>query len=161
PHAIAAESFEPPPAVDSPPFADTMEEHGEVHTTADAYAPAHDGEPVFEGGGAVGEPFAEEPPPVAGESYLSAVRRSARAAAAQADVETGSRAGGFSWGAASGAEAAAADEDKPRINKTYLWIGIIALLAVVAIIAGALLSRNLGSGTPPATASAGPLFAKD
>jgi localization factor PodJL len=152
--------FAPPPAVsfDAPPFPETMsspEQQG-FQTSADPFAPAaaaFDAAPPPFGadtafgntGFAAADPFAPQPP--MGDSYLSAARRSARAAAAQAEAERGSRAGGFSWGAAT----ATAD---PAITsrKTYIWIGVIALLAIFAIAAGAILSQRI-TGTSTRTVS--------
>ncbi len=69
-------------------------------------------------------------------NYLSAARRSARAAAAQAESERGGRMSGFSWGAAAASPAPA----KAGSRKTFVWIALIVLLAIIAIAAGAVLS---------------------
>ena len=149
-----AHSFDPPPFPDASPFAQS----------ADPFASS----PSFDA--AAASPFAAEasfgpesfptdmfgapppPPPIAEpENYLSAARRSARAAAAQTDAERGSRT--FSWSAAPAAPAAATGSSK----KTYLWIAIIALLAIVAIAAGAVLSQKL---TGNASQSVSLLFPK-
>ena len=149
------QSFDPPPFPDADPF----------QTSADPFATA----PSFE---AAAAPFAAEaafgheafpadvfaapppPPPMAeSESYLSAARRSARAAAAQTDAERVGRASGFSWSAAPAAPAPTAGSSK----KTYIWIALIALLAIVAIAAGAVLSQKLSTNS---TRSVSLLFPK-
>ncbi len=144
-----------PQAFDPPPFAEMAPpEHPPFQVSADPFAPAFDGaapaafgaEAVFGAGSLAADPFAAAAPPpvVEPDSYLSAARRSARAAAAQAEAERGSRAGGFSWGAAS------ADPAKPAkasSKKTYIWIAIIALMTIVAIAGGAILSQKLSSNS--------------
>ncbi|HEY4943458.1 MAG TPA: hypothetical protein VII56_18655 [Rhizomicrobium sp.] len=148
----------------APPFAQTFEAppfpdmaHGEqqpFQVSADPFAPAFDAaappfgaESAFGNGAFGADPFAATPPPpppVEPDSYLSAARRSARAAAAQADAERGTRMGGFSWGAATAAAGPAAP-DKAGAKKTTLWI-VVAVLIIIAVFAvGAFLSQNLSS----------------
>jgi len=93
-------------------------------------------------------PAVEPAASAAPDSYLAAARRSARAAAAQAETDIGSRIGGFSWGST-------ADEEEARSNsrKTYFVVAIIALVLILAIAAGAFLSQRIG--TPKSSA---PLF---
>ncbi len=163
PHALTGAPAAPfAPAFDPPPFAEMAPaEHGAFQVSADPFAPAFDGAaPVpppfaadspFGNGAFAADPFATDappPPPVAAEpdSYLSAARRSARAAAAQAEAERGNRMGGFSWGAAA-ADPAAAKPEKAGSRKTYVWIAIIALMAIVAIAAGAILSQKISSNS--------------
>jgi localization factor PodJL len=102
------------------------------------------------------DPFAVEPPAGAAaagaDSYLSAARRSARAAAAQVESQVDRRGGGFAWGAAAFEEDA---ETQPRSRRTYIVVGVIALVLILAIVAGAILSQRI-SATSPHTA--GPLF---
>jgi len=170
-----ATPFPPVASFDAPPFAEmTPSDTYGFQTSADPFAPAFDAsaapfaaaEPAFGAGAFGADPFATEPPPPpppAGgpDSYLSAARRSARAAAAQADAERGSRMGGFSWGAAAAAETAVV-EAKPGSKKTYIWIGVIAGLSILALAAGAFLSQKIsGSSTHVIQRSGdGPLFAK-
>lgn len=78
------------------------------------------------------------------DSYLSAARRSARAASAQAEVERGIRSGAFSWGTTSASIAATV---KPEARKPYVWIGLIAALTVVAVGAGVVMSQKLNVGS--------------
>jgi localization factor PodJL len=100
---------------------------------------------------AVVETQAVEPAtPPAPDSYLAAARRSARAAAAQAESDIGSRIGGFSWGSV-------AEDEEARSNtrKTYFVVAIIALVLILAIAAGAFLSQRIGTAS---SRSAAPLF---
>jgi localization factor PodJL len=160
PQPLAAAPLAPPPfaqSFEAPPFAETTGEHQAFQISADPFAPAFHTEgatpfpsdTAFGAGGFEQDPFAAPPPPpVAGaepDNYLSAARRSARAAAAQAEAERGSRLGGFSWGAAPEAEPAPKASSS---RKTYVWIGIIALMSIIAIAAGAVLSQKLTSGSP-------------
>jgi localization factor PodJL len=97
-------------------------------------------------------PTAETAVPSAPDSYLAAARRSARAAAAQAESDLGSRISGFSW-------ASIADDEEARSNtrKTYFVVAIIALVLILAIAAGAFLSQRIGTASPRSPA---PLFQK-
>ncbi|MBS0470802.1 MAG: SEL1-like repeat protein [Proteobacteria bacterium] len=135
------------PAFEAPPFAEAPGQHAPFQVSADPFAPAFDSGNAFPTDSPFGEDIfaaAPPPPPAEPDNYLSAARRSARAAAAQAEAERGSRIGGFSWGAA----AEAAPAEKPSSRKTYIWIGIIALMSIVAIAAGAVLSQKLSSDSP-------------
>ncbi|MGZ5936844.1 MAG: hypothetical protein ACXWLK_05555 [Rhizomicrobium sp.] len=104
------------------------------------------------------DPFAAEETasaaPAASDSYLSAARRSARAAAAQVESERTPRTAGFSWGGVSADEAA---DVRPTANKTYIVVGVIALVLILALAAGVILSQRLSSTS---THTAGPLFDK-
>jgi localization factor PodJL len=151
---FAPAEMAPPPfaaqtSFEAPPFVEPAD-HAALHMSADPFAaaPAFDAAPGnFDTNAFNLDPFATSavPPPVAEpETFLTAARRSARAAAAQAEAERGSRMSGFSWGAAA---ATAPQSEKAGSKKTLLWIGIIAVLAVAAIAAGALLSQKLSSGS--------------
>ncbi len=163
-------AFAPPPAFapqqtfEAPPFAeaahpfpagaDPFAQHP-YEATATAFGAT---DATFGGAAAFGaDPFAAAPPPPVVEepgNYLSAARRSARAAAAQAEAERGSRMSGFSWGAAAATPAPA----KPGSSrKTFVWIALIVLMAVIAIAAGAVLSQKLSSNS---THSVSMLFPK-
>ena len=97
-----------------------------------------------------GQGFAA-PPPSTVDSYLSAARRSARAAS-QAEAENSTGFAGFGWNA-SGKPVA------PRSGRTlYLGIGVLALVAI-AVIAGAVLSHRT-IGAAPANSAIGALFEK-
>jgi localization factor PodJL len=104
------------------------------------------------------DPFAAEETasaaPAAPDSYLSAARRSARAAAAQVESERAPRTAGFSWGGVSADEAA---DVRPTANRTYIVVGVIALVLILALAAGVILSQRLSSTS---THTAGPLFDK-
>jgi localization factor PodJL len=135
---------------EAPPFVDPAD-HAALHASADPFAAAPAFDPAaggFDTNAFNLDPFATSaaPPPVVGEpeTFLTAARRSARAAAAQAEAERGSRAGGFSWGAAA---AAAPQGEKAGSKKTLMWIAIIAVVTIAAIAAGAMLSRNLSSSS--------------
>ena len=157
PHPLTGGGQAPPfaQAFDAPPFPDMPHaEHAAFQVSADPFAPAFEAaapaafgsDAAFGANAFPADPFAAAPPPpvVEPDSYLSAARRSARAAAAQAEAERGTRMGGFSWGAAT-----AADPVKPPktgSKKTYIWIAIIALMSIVAIAAGAILSQKISSG---------------
>lgn len=172
PPSIDSGSNVPPPAaaLEAPPLADEpvhedLPPHAE---STDAFAlapdiaalPMHDAaaeSPVADVDAASPEvhtePFASDAvAPPAAESYLSAARRSARAAAAHTESEIGSRVGGFSWGASA---SVSSDEAKPDPRKTYVVVGIIALVLILAIAAGAFLSQRISSTSPR---SAAPLF---
>ena len=105
---------------------------------------------VAEQSASAGRGFAEPAPTV--DSYLSAARRSARAASqAEAERSAGSL-GGFGWNVA--AKTAA-----PRSGRTlYLGIGVLALVAI-AVIAGVVLSHRT-AGEAPANSAIGALFEK-
>ncbi|HJW42039.1 MAG TPA: hypothetical protein VJ476_12530 [Rhizomicrobium sp.] len=146
PVEAAAQPFAPPPFApardfEPPPFAEGAAFHG-----ADPFAAA-----PFEAtatasafGAADADQFSAGLPPVdEPEHFLSAARRSARAAAAQAEAERGGRMGGFSWGTAAQPPAPA----KAGSSRTLMWILLIALMAVVAILAGAMLSQKLSANS--------------
>ena len=80
------------------------------------------------------EPFTGAQPP-AGDTYLSAARRSAQAAASAAEAEQGSR--GFAWGAA---KAAAPDQVSGGRSRTVL-LAFVTLI-VIALVAGIVLSQG-------------------
>jgi localization factor PodJL len=149
--AVPPPVFAPQQSFEAPPFAEPSGQPFQV--SADPFAPAIDqasatpfaAEAAFGQGALPSDPFAAASPPplVEPDNYLAAARRSARAAAAQAEAERGSRVGSFSWGAAASAPADTAGGSK----KTYLWIAIIALLAIIAIAVGAVLSQKLASNS--------------
>ena len=143
-------------AFDAPPFPDMPHgEHAQFQVSADPFAPAFEAaapaafgtDASFGANAFAADPFAAAPPPpvVEPDSYLSAARRSARAAAAQAETERGTRMGGFSWGAAAPADAV--KPPKAGSKKTYVWIAVIALMSILAIAAGAVLSQKISSSS--------------
>jgi localization factor PodJL len=162
PNFTPAPSFTPAPAsFDAPPFPDTptpaapppfqaygdmlppqledFEPVPEFAATEPAFPPA----PDF-----AGDAFG--PPPPVADSYLSAARRSARAAATQAEAEHTAR--GFAWGTP---KSDAGSESQNR-SRTML-IGFIVLIAV-ALIAGIILSKSLLGLSNAPNSNVGALF---
>ncbi len=140
-------SFAPLPPFDAPPFADAQARplFAEVPPHAFDNAGTFGNENPF-APGAAPQNFGTEafaPPPPTVDSYLSAARRSARAAT-QAEVERGSGAlGGMGW------SAPAARPARKRSGSTvYIVIGLLAL-AAIAVVAGAILSRQVASVPQP------------
>jgi len=136
-------SFDAPHVAESAPLAEETvpaeAEHHEANLETEPFsAEAAEAPPI------------ETPVPAAPDSYLAAARRSARAAAAQAESDVGSRIGGFSWGTI-----AADDEARSNARKTYFVVAIIALVLILAIAAGAFLSQRIGTASPRSTV---PLF---
>ena len=139
-------AFEPPPFSESkPPYADV----GFVPPPVPP--PAYDTATGFaaELPPPAGQPFAEPPPTV--DSYLSAARRSARAAS-QAEAERNTAGiGGFGWNGVKSTE--------PRSGRSlYLGIGVVALVAI-AVIAGIVLNHRT-AGEAPANSAISALFQK-
>ena len=153
-------SFAPPPmqqTFDAPPFPDNVplpQAIPPMPGAQDAFLPPHP-QPAYDTATAfAADPFAANPPPVSDtftaqqpqppESFLAAARRSAQAAAAQAEADRAARGfGGFSWGSA---QTRQPGPEQPRSR--YGLIGILALLIVLAIVAGVLLNQHLsGSET--------------
>ncbi len=137
-----AGGYQPAPAFDAPPFPETdmrAAHHAPFAAQADEFLPPHAYEPASAFGGEPpfatgpnygGDAFSGAPP---ADTYLSAARRSARAAAAQATAE---RAGhGFHWG---GGQASSPAPGRTR----YLLIFVIALIAI-ALVAGIILSQSI------------------
>jgi len=144
-------AFSPlPQAHEAPPFPDTPTPGAPPPFAAgpDPFAPVQsfDAPPPFPAPHPVEDPFAPmnealaEPAP-AGDSFLSAARRSARAAASAAEAEQPSR--GFAWTTAAKSE----PESKEGGNRTpFVIIGLIVLIAV-ALIAAFVLSQGLLSSS--------------
>jgi localization factor PodJL len=155
PMAAPAPVYSPlPQAFDAPPFPDVPTPGAPPPFAAqpDPFAPASsfDAPPPFP----VEDPFAPAPAgdPLAAQpadSFLSAARRSARAAASQAEAEQTSR--GFAWGVTN---SAGAKESTGRTR--YAIIGLIVLIAV-ALIAGLVLSQGM-LGSPAHPSGLGSLF---
>ena len=141
----AQQSFEAPPFADMVPMAAQPFQASAdpfASATFDPAAASPFGADAAFGQDPFGTPAA--PPPMAeSDNYLTAARRSARAAAAQAEAERGSRVPGFSWGAAAAAPGASTASSR----KTYVWVALIALLAIIAIAAGAVLSQKLSNNS--------------
>ena len=139
----------PPPAFDPPPFPDVPTPGApppfQAHT--DPFLPpmADDLPPFVEEGAFDPVPdFATEelaPEPPVTDSYLSAARRSARAAANAAEAEQASR--GFAWGTG----AASADPASTGGRTRMVLIGFAVLIAV-ALIAGMVLSQGFFAQSP-------------
>ncbi len=154
----------PPPAFDAPPFPDNVVLPPNVppFQNPNEMLPPHPQAAFDTGAMLVGEPFPAAQPDtfaqapstqaVPGESFLAAARRSAQAAAAQAEAERNARGfGGFSWGA-QGRTAAPA----PQRSRVGL-IAILALLAILAVVAGILFNQRL-SGTASHSSGLSALF---
>ncbi len=148
PMAAPAPAFSPlPQAFDAPPFPDVPTPGAPPPFAAqpDPFAPvaSFDAPPPFPAEdpfapAPAGDAFAAQP----ADSFLSAARRSARAAASQAEAEQASR--GFAWGVANNA----GEKEAPGRTR-YALIGLIVLIAV-ALIAGFVLSQGmLGSPAHP------------
>jgi len=155
PQAAAAAptaSFDLPPFPDLPPPA--------FQQPAGAFAnaqPVPDLPPAFElnlggahafGADAFAANAVQQASAAGTDSYLSAARRAARSAA---EAPPAARAG-FSWGFAG----AAPEQELQRGRTRFVLVGGIALIAILAILAGVLLSRGLVSNTPPGPQAALP-----
>jgi localization factor PodJL len=144
----AQASFQPDP------FAEGTPEQFLYGADPSEHAPALEHEPPpaaqdFESGFAQDAAVEEEP-----ENFLSQARRTARAAAEKAESERQTR--GFRWGRTA---AAAEGEERPR----YLIPAVIALIVLLAVAAGLVLSQRMRTPAPatpaPAnTANKGPDF---
>jgi len=152
-------SFATPPAsFDAPPFAETpqpavpppFQAYDDLPPQPEDFEPAPDfaAEPPFPSP----ENFSNDAfaPPPQPDSFLSAARRSARAAANQVEAEEPSR--GFSWGLPK-AEAGAESQGRSRT----MLIGIVVLIAV-ALIAGIVLSKSLIAPSAAPSSNVGALF---
>lgn len=168
PMAPPAHSFAAAPSFDTPPFPDVPTPGAPPPFAAqhDPFAPppafdphaAFDAPPPF----AAENPFEPAPdfadnpftaaPPPAGDSYLSAARRSAQAAASAAEIEQGSR--GFAWGAA---KAANPERENSGGRSRTVLLAFVTLIAI-ALVAGVVLSQGLGGHSQPS--NAGALFNK-
>jgi localization factor PodJL len=160
--SFAAPSFDAPPFPDvptpgaPPPFAASHDPFApaspfDSHASLDAAPPPFADEGAFEPlPDYAANPFTASPPP-AGDSYLSAARRSAQAAASAAEAEHASR--GFAWGSS---KAASGDKESSGRSRTVL-LAFVTLIAI-ALVAGIVLSQ--GFGGHPQIPSAGALFNK-
>lgn len=154
PFAPQPQAFTPPqapfPAFDAPPFPDNVALPPNMPPFQNPNElPPHPA-PAFDTGAMlVTEPFphnshdafAQQPTAqvVPGESFLAAARRSAQAAAAQAEAERSARGfGAFSWGSQSSVQKA------PQRSRLGL-IAILALLIVLAVVAGILFNQRIQS----------------
>ena len=150
----ATASFDLPPFPDMPP--PFQQPAGGFANPVPELPPAFGAEPNFGGAHAFGaDAFAanavQQASAAGAESYLSAARRAARAASS-ADTQPGARAGGFSWGFTG-----APDQAPQRGRTRFVLVGGIALIAVMAILAGVLLSRGLVSNNQPTSQAALPV----
>jgi localization factor PodJL len=136
------QAFNPPPAAD--PFAPLPFDMGPPPAD-NPFGPAHPAD-TFAAAAEQGE-IPEH------ESFIAAARRSARTAAATTETAPS----GFSWGSRRNTVEAETTEEKSSSTR-YLLIAGIALIAIVAIIAGVFLSQSLGHRETHAIAS-GPAVA--
>lgn len=152
-----AAAFAPPPAFDPLPFPDVSTPGAAPPFPAqndpfvqpqafDSPPPFADDNPFEPTQDFAGDAFAATP--TAGDSYLSAARRSARAAASAAENETSSR--GFSWNSA-----AKAENPEANSGRTRIVLIAFAVLVAIALIAGIVLSRGFsGPSAHPSGLSA-------
>ncbi len=180
PHGPAAAAFEAPPfAAEPPPFAENAfapddflgygadgadafaEPSGfapQSHPAAEPFAPefAPEFSPEFS------DVFAEAP--AEPENFLSAARRSARQASEKAEGERRSRFAGFRWGGEAAAPVAQDEaQSQAKARPRYLVPVLVALLAVLVLAAGLVLSQRMGvtpapAPAPEAAAEKGPTF---
>jgi len=158
--APAPEFAAPPPTFDPPPFPDvpTPGAPPPFQAGADPFAPApapFDGLPPYAeenpfepASSFAGDAFEASPSPA--DSYLSAARRSARAAASAAEAETVSR--GFAWNAA---KTESTEAGGNRTRSVLIGFGV---LVAIALIAGIVLSQNF-FGKTQHSSGLGALFA--
>lgn len=150
----AAAAMPAQPIFDMPPFPETVPQPqpaAEPFAPPPPYDPAFGMEPGYAGAPAFGaDAFAASAAQQAGaaasETYLSAARRSARAAAAEAEQTARPSLGGFSWAFPGRSEAAPSERRSAR----YALVAAIAVVALVAAVAGMILSRGLSSPAPRA-----------
>src|ERR1043166_1027705 len=148
-----AATMPPQPIFDAPPFPEAA---AQPQAADEGFAPppppweAGCGmEPTYAGAPACG-PYAFAPSAAqqagaaAAEPYLSAARRSARAAAAEAEQTARAPLGGFSWAFPGRSEAAPTEKRSAR----YALVAAIVVVALVAAVAGMILSRGLSSPAP-------------
>ncbi|HTT98217.1 MAG TPA: hypothetical protein VMF58_09220 [Rhizomicrobium sp.] len=159
PAFAGAPAFDAPPFPDvptpgaPPPFAASQDPFApanpfDTHTALDAPPPPFAEEGAFEPlPDYAANPFTASPPP-AGDSYLSAARRSAQAAASAAEAEQASR--GFAWGSS---KAASAEKPESSGRSRTVLLAFVTLIAI-ALVAGIVLSQGLGGHSQPSNAAA-------
>ena len=156
----ASAAAAPPPAFDPPPFPDvpTPGTPPPFSAQTDPFMPppspfeepppfAEDN-PFDPAQGFENEAFAAQPPPA--DSYLSAARRSARAAASAAETDSVSR--GFAWGTVK------SEESESAGGRTRTMLVAFGVLIVIALIAGIVLSQGF-PGQASHSSGLGALFA--
>ena len=144
PSIFAQKEFAPPPDnFEAPPFAETPPPVDGEPAMHDQDAFAAD---AFSTGAFAPPPSEESADPAAGDNFLAAARRSARAAA-ETDANRSGRLA-FTWGAQ------AAAEGEPVQGKRYLVPAIIAAILIVALAGGIVISQKLRPGHPQAVAAA-------
>jgi localization factor PodJL len=167
------------PILDLPPFPDAP---GYQAPAQDPFAPppfeTSTLEPAFNGSGSFADDTfasaAGDASAASGESFIAAARRSARA---NAEAATAPASSGFSWSTRKDKDAR--EDDKPKSKTRYGLIAGIAIVAVLAVLAGSYLSRmssghkeirkpanldqvlNQKPATPPVTVYTPPLGEND
>jgi len=140
-----AKSFAAPESnFEAPPFAESMPPFGDDNPS---FAPS-DAPPLAEPDPFAADSFAtgafaaagDEATDPASDNFLAAARRSARAAAAEAENSRGSRLG-FAWGSPS-ATAEGAEPQRSRLTVPL----ILGIVIVLALFAGVVLSQRLKAG---------------
>jgi localization factor PodJL len=156
-------------AFDAPPFPEhePMSQHEEAIHEPPPFDQPHfeSAQPAFAGEGFATAPafgaeaFANTAHAAdfsANESFLSAARRSARnAAAAHVDPAPAT---GFSWGLSRSDQSAEGGSSNSRMR--YALIGIAAIVAMIVVAAGLMLSRGVISPAPNAAPANGPFAAR-
>jgi localization factor PodJL len=140
--------FDAPPFPDVPPPAQPMAES--FLSSPPPFDPALAMEPAYAGTPAFGaDTFAASAAQQAGmagaDSYLTAARRSARAAAAEAEQTVRPPLGGFTWAFPGRSDAAAPSQG---LSARYALVAAIVVVAIIAAVAGMVLSRGLNSPAP-------------
>jgi localization factor PodJL len=144
--------FSPQSSFEPPPFPDAQPAFGQPPFAEPAFAGAgfdaatgFGGDQLFAGGQAFGANGMKQ---ATVDTYLSAARHSARAAAAQAEAENaGGVFGGLGWSKPAAAKAKPAG--KPRSRTMTILIGVLALMAI-AVLAAYMLNRKAEYAAPGA-----------
>jgi localization factor PodJL len=165
--ALSAAQSPPPfagPNFDLPPFPDHQAQPPFAQATDAFTPPPFDPAPAYDASTGGARAFgadafvASTAHAATSETFLAAARRSAReAAAAQAEQTSKSPFAGFSWGF-SGNKPAAVQPEKKSGATRFLLIGGIALIVLIAMVAGVMLSHGLTGSTPHAPANLPPIF---
>ena len=145
----ASPPFTPLPSFDAPPFPESQPPFADASFVP---PPAYDTATTIEHQFSPGQGFgmdAVAPPPTV-DSYLSAARRSARAASAAEAERSAGAFTGFRWGTASPPKEAA----PPRSGHTRTLVIGVLLLVAIAVVAGVILSRHAGDALPPSAIGA-------
>ncbi len=136
-HSDAFPAHSDPFALPADAFPQQTDPFAPVHAAFDASPHFSEETRLEPAPGLESGPFVAQPPPV-GDSYLSAARRSAQAAASAAEAEHTGR--GFAWGSIKPNR----DDQPVRENSRAMLLGFVTLIAI-ALVAGFILSQGFGS----------------